>query len=184
MKLLTQLAYSLLSCSLCLSCHKDEKTDTSPMSKNYWSEAFCKLNDKEWEDCQLGISGSNQTGAHGNWHRSSVGQPLTIEFINLCDSSLNKTGIQSIFLVVQVFKGIGKYPLDDFNYASCINLYPTSRFRYITSSQYTGEMNVTKFDSIKQVVSGNFAFQAYYSDSNSTLTVKDGIFNEVQFNIY
>jgi hypothetical protein len=163
------------------SCKDDPPEGPGPPSdSNYWSLMTCKVDGNDWGDCLPGLMlGMKQSKSSAEWFKNYIGQPLIIEFINLCDSSNSKNAVQSIYVNLNPYSGIGTYQLNNFSYGACANLQSTYIMR--TDDIYTGSITITKFDTIKKEIFGTLDFEAYNSDSNRIVKVSGGKFSKVKF---
>lgn len=71
----------------------------------------------------------------------------------------------------------GKYKLDNFN-TGFFRSSGYSRKRYTTNSKYTGNINITRFDTKNKIISGTFEFEAVNrNDSTDVVKVTRGRFD-------
>lgn len=70
------------------------------------------------------------------------------------------------------------YPNHSASYAYFVKRNLTPQNEWITSSQYTGQVTITRFDVANHIVSGTFSFTAgEITNSGSPLTVTEGRFD-------
>lgn len=166
---------------LLITCKDDPPEGPGPTpNTNYWSLMTCKVDGEDWGDCFPGLMvGMKQSSSSAEWFKNYVGHPLIIEFINGCDSSDSKNAVQSIYVNLNPYSGVGTYQLNNFSYGSCSNLQSSYIMR--TDDIHTGSITITKFDTIKKEISGTLDFEAYSSDSNRIVRVSGGAFSKVKF---
>ncbi|MEO8786064.1 MAG: hypothetical protein ABI378_03285 [Chitinophagaceae bacterium] len=69
------------------------------------------------------------------------------------------------------------YQLDDYNTKQNSGRYNSDVMYYIKGPAYRGEFNVKYFDSLKQIISGTFWFDAVDTATNKVIQVRDGRFD-------
>ena len=86
----------------------------------------------------------------------------------------NVTGPGTIFLN----QNTGNYPNNNASYAYYIKRKFMPLNEWITSTQYTGVVNVTRFDVVNRIVSGTFEFMAGSTDGTAApINVTEGRFD-------
>ena len=55
--------------------------------------------------------------------------------------------------------------------------YYRSKEDYITTTQYTGKVNITRADTVNNIVSGTFEYTGYDPATKKTISVRDGRFD-------
>jgi hypothetical protein len=80
--------------------------------------------------------------------------------------------------VFQFNQNTGKYPNHSGSYAYYIKRKFMPLGEWITDTQYTGSITVTRFDTVNQIVSGTFEFTAESTDHTADpITVTEGRFD-------
>ena len=70
-------------------------------------------------------------------------------------------------------KGIRPGALVPYNYG----YYHDGQNRYVTDSQHTGTVTITRADTVTGIISGAFEFTAYDAKTKQTVTVTEGRFD-------
>lgn len=154
----------------------------TPPKGNYYSTAFCKINDSDWYDCSPngGIIGWKGSGVIADYHYNSWGTPLEIQANNSCDSNFS-----SLYIYLIPFNGNGKYQLTKKNngsYGGFICDIVKAFKPYETNYDYIGFVEITDFNYKEKYISGTFSFDALYTDSNQVVKIRDGKFIKVKYN--
>jgi hypothetical protein len=164
-------------CIVLSNCKNDKKEDPIPTTpKNTWSQMSCKLDGKDWSDCGKTIIGTKESNTGGEWFKNFVNQPLKIYGITNCD---NNNSFVNIYLAD--FKSVAVYHLANYNNVSYTIQYPAGNVEYKTNSSHIGTLSITKFDSIRNKVSGTFSFEGFNADSNRIVKITDGKFTDISF---
>lgn len=80
--------------------------------------------------------------------------------------------------VYQLNESTGKYPGQVANYGYYVRRVFTPKDEYITNPQFTGEVVVTRADTVNHIISGTFQFRAMnVVDSTTSVVVTEGRFD-------
>jgi hypothetical protein len=100
-----------------------------------------------------------------------------MSFGKFTDDLSNLAGRITIF--INNVSDTGSFVLDNNNYAVLSILNNDSLKHYATDINNKGELNITKYDTVNNTISGNFSFQA--AVNSNTLTLQNGTFLDIPF---
>jgi len=172
------LLISLFTITL-FSCKKE--VDELPPATQTGANTFgAKVGDKFWTPRGFGIAPTAPI-LEATW--ASQGGIVRINARNFSSSPTEtemEIYLQNVFApgTFQLNQNTLKYPDQSGNYAYYIERRFMPRNDWITTSQHTGIVNISKFDSVNKIISGTFQFSATSTDNTtSPLTVSDGRFD-------
>lgn len=165
-------------CVIIVSCKKDVD-ELPPITQTGANTFGANVNGELWVPAGFGIA---QTSPKLEV-RYLPGRDIIINARNF-SSSPTETEFE-IYLRNVTTPGVyllntttGKYPNSSGNYAYYLIRKITPTDDWITSSQFTGRVEITKTDTVNRIVSGTFEFTAQnINPSSSPLTVTDGRFD-------
>ncbi len=176
MKNIASISIALVICLafLSLSCHKEKLPGPTEEGKNTFG---CKINGKNWVPNGGGgfsglppVDGGYQGTNDFDTTRNNV-------FIRAYDKS------SSINIYLQSVSRPGTYNLkfNTLDYANVLNpknygYYGTNGDGFITTSQSTGTVSISRADTVNKIVSGTFEFTAV-NNAGKTIKITDGRFD-------
>ena len=176
MHLKSNLVGALLLMFLFSACKKE--VDELPTPTQTGANTFgARINGTLWVPARFGIlPATNRLEAFLNGPESVI---ITARNFS---ASPTETILE---LQITGLTGPGTYQLNQnvvrpsgLSYAHYIKRTITPEEEYLTSSQYTGTVEVTRFDRVNRIISGTFQFTAgSLSQAGQTLTVTDGRFD-------
>jgi len=155
----------------CQSCKKD---DTPPVPNEKHNYFACKVDGKHWETCgPINMSWITAQYFSGSYFDIEAHNSCEIEnsIIYLKIFGLNDTGT---FVLGGLSNNFGYYSIGT----------ASLQREYYTDTTHTGVVHVSKFEMSGQKISGTYNFNAFYIDSNKTISITDGNFENVQFYKY
>ena len=159
----------------CQSCKKD---DTPPVPNEKHNYFACKVNGAFWEACGPITAPAPVSGQY------FVGNYFDIDGMNSCDNTNNYR--KEIYLKMYNFNGVGTYSLGGIsnNIGHFNDHTATPVIVYSTDSVRNGTVDITKFDSLAQTISGAFQFTAFNADSNKIVTITEGQMENIHYYKY
>lgn len=162
-----------------LSCKKE--VSELPAATQTGANTFgAKVNGKLWVPQGFGVAPTAPLlqARYGGPERSVFiqarnfsGEPLETEF----EIYLQNVRTPGTYLLNA---NTDKYPAHAGNYAYYVERKITPLNEWITSAQYTGQVNVSRMDTVANVISGTFEFTAAnMSGAGQPLTVTEGRFD-------
>ncbi|HEX6332599.1 MAG TPA: DUF6252 family protein [Flavisolibacter sp.] len=174
------LALLALSVFLFASCSKDDVDELPPATQTGANTFGAKLDGGLWVPRQFSLGTGTILEARLNGTNGF--------FINARDFSSSPTE-KEFEIYIASMTGPGTYLLNQntsrFPYQSAsYGYYLIRKFmplnEWLTSSQFTGRVDITKFDQAAKIVSGTFEFTAGSVDSTaSPITVSEGRFDVI-----
>ena len=156
--------------SLISACHKENSEEIPPVDPHAnGGYLTMKVNGVEWEaDLFSGASTLN-----GLLNISGVGKDRKTLTMTLLD---NKTG--SYILDIPATDGV----------AAFIDSSETNPFAYATNQGRTpgeagGMVTITKYDSVKKLVSGTFYFRMFREMDKKQVIISEGVFDRLPYNL-
>lgn len=173
-----------------LACKKEkEQTITTPinvvnepsvgfMAKVIMGNSSIK---KDWVSTSLNKTNTNAPVSGVDYFASKGGNNLTdlslMSFGKFTDDTSNLSGRITIF--ISNVTDTGSFTLENTNYAVLSILINDTLQHYATDANNKGVLNVTNYDTLKNTISGNFAFQA--AVNSNTITIQNGTFLDIPF---
>jgi hypothetical protein len=161
------------------TCKKNEVDALPPLTMEGKNTFGCLIDGKAY--VPNGGSGYNADKAVDGGYQGE----LTWKDIKNCVwiQTNNKDG-SGMDIWLRNVERIGDYPLNfDTGVSPAVILpknygyYYGKNYNYITTTQYTGKVNIVRADTINKVVSGTFEFTGYDSNTKRTISITDGRFD-------
>ena len=171
--------FLLSSFFLFISCKKNE-LKALPEPTQVGARTFgCLIDGTAW--VANGSGGFNGDKPVEGGYQDNYNDPKQIH--NFWITASNRDGTTMDIYVRNVYK-IGEYPLSFDTYTRPTVLFPENYIifnskdgSYITTSQYTGKIIITKADTAISLISGTFEFTAFNRVSKKTIIVTNGRFD-------
>jgi len=171
------LLYSFLLLPFLISCKKNVVDELPPATQTGANTFGAKVNDKLWVPSSSPIPGAAKLEAR-----------YAVNDLIINARNLGSTPVESEFeIYIKDLNGAGIYPLNQntpiypnqvANYGYYISRNITPINEWMTSSQFTGSVNITLDDRVNHIVSGTFQFDALNLFGNpDTLHVTEGRFD-------
>ncbi len=173
----------LLAFIFCTACKKTGVDALPPETQSGANTFGCLIDGKAWIPTGSGAPGSRPIVAG----YISALPPVYFNATNI--SSLTSRDNERIKFYVRNVNKIGTYPLNFDTQPEPASLYPQNYGEfisynntsggnsYITTTTYTGSVEITRADSVNRIVSGRFSFTAFDSSTGKTIKVTDGRFD-------
>ena len=184
---ITLIFISILLIALTCTCEKDDENNIDPLPPNTEIGAntfIFRVNGGEIIESEVGYIPANprlrvsynhvDTFRHNDYLFHITGNKILLEHH------------KSVCLQVNYMPEVGKYKLSEYlplgkgNYASYTN-YEQDYMEFYTNSDNIGELNITKLDTFKHIISGRFKFQAQryiqYNVTKEEYVTVDGQFD-------
>ncbi len=172
---LTMLAFGFILLNAA-SCCKDENEETLPPETQTGANTFgCLVNGKVW------LNGGYAPFPSSNLYASVYPNEFVIGALKSNDNMY-----QSIFIDVKAPISIGKFNLNSENHQAKFADGITNCYYQTDSISSKGTLEITKFDSINKIVSGQFSFIAFkykpttiavIGNCDSTINITEGRFD-------
>jgi hypothetical protein len=133
----------------------------------------CKVNGEIWipyYQCSYGTSGCDELGFHV--YSSDSVNKLPLQFTLVAERSISDNNYSAFF--INTYSGANITQTG--NIYNSLSIWCVIGNDYHTQSLYTGSMNLTKLDTVNNIMSGTFSFTQYNSPSDSVV-VTDGRFD-------
>lgn len=167
---------TIVATSLSLSCSKDRLPEVTQEGKNTFG---CKINGKNWVP-HGGGAFSGVDPVYGDYLATySFNTTSNNVFIRAYDGKAN------INIYLRSVEKPGLYPLinNTLDLNNQRNPYNYGYFQsedgseYLTNTQYNGEVNIVRADTIHKIISGTFNFTAFNKSTGKIVKVTDGRFD-------
>ena len=159
---------------ICLKCKKDSEIDPKlpPATQEGKNTFGCKVNgviwvayDKRWMGRELQAN-----------YRLNFDSSIYIQASRHIKNN-NNNGV--MILILDPFSGEVMYYLSGYPYDNNVSgsVYTSSNYSYITNDSIGGEVKITKFDTLKNILSGTFFFKALNDTSGNIVDITEGRFD-------
>jgi hypothetical protein len=180
MKTSNSIFFILILCTVFLgsSCKKDKLTKETQTGANTFS---CKVDGTTYIAQIQGVSFSGAKPITvSNYSGGSIPNNGWFE-ISTIDSRLDESVAKLISIRLGYLQSNGKYLLG--SVASNFGVYELNYSQapnYVTNGNNTGEVNITRCDTINRIYSGTFFFTAIDANTGKVVSVTDGRFDVKQ----
>ena len=175
------LLYAGLGCGLLGACKKDEpQADLPKATQEGKGTAGFLLDGQAWLPKRSDLTG--RPAVNGYWRKTTGGRSLSISFTNI---SQNEYTGASFF--VPDIRQAGTFVLNQVpaitngrnstSYGGYHSQRPSPGFSYYTGPDAPGELIITRFDTVQNIVSGTFQLSPREEGGSATIAITQGRFD-------